>query len=299
MGVELLLKDKIGENTYKSREAVQELAEAGAKMIFLASYAYPMEVVDLIEEHPDISFASFSAEVHRPNLSAYFPRLYQARYLSGALAAMRSRSGILGYVAAMQNVEVCRGINAFTLGARRVNPKARVLVAWTGSWQDAEKAGKNAARLIGAGADVLTYHQNEADVADVAEARGVDFIGYNVPLEGYSDHNLTSVVARWDNYYTSMLYRFLRGELNHTKNYWVGIDKEAVGLSMYSKSVSPEMSIRLDSLIQELVNNRLIFSGVIRDNSGQIRCGEGEAISDDALFERMNWLVEGVEVVGP
>ncbi len=299
LGAELLLKDKVAENNGQCRKAVQELAAAGANMIFLASYAYPAEVQDLTAEYPNIAFATVSAEVHSRNMTAYFPRLYQARYLSGALAAMRSKTGILGYVGAMQNSEVCRGINAFTLGARRVNPKARVLVTWTGSWQDAEQANANAVRLIKAGADVLTFHQNEANVADVAEAHGIDFIGYHTPLEGYSEHNLTSVVARWDAFYSVILYRFLRGELNHTRNFWVGIDQGAVGLSPYSVAVTPDIAVRLDSMLQELINNRLIFSGVLRDNTGRLRCGEGEAISDDALLERMNWLMEGVEVLGP
>ncbi len=298
LGADLLLKSEVAENSGECRKAVQELAAAGANMIFLASYAYPAEVQDLTADYPDIAFATVSAEVHTRNMTAYFPRLYQARYLSGALAAMRSKTGILGYVAAIQNSEVCRGINAFTLGARRVNPKARVLVVWTDSWQDADRATAGADLLLRAGADVLTYHQNEANVADVAEAHGIDFIGYNTPLEGYSEHNLTSVVARWEAYYTSILYRYLRGELNHTRNYWIGIDQGAVGLSGYSKEISADMVVRLDSMLQELINNRLIFSGVLRDNTGQLRCGEGEAISDDALLERMNWLVEGVEVLG-
>ena len=299
MGADLLVRDQIPESTGQCRKAVQELAADGANMIFLASYAYPAEVQDLTQSYPEIAFATVSAEAETPNMTAYFPRLYQARYLSGALAALETKSGILGYVGAMQNSEVCRGINAFALGARRINPNVRVLVTWTDSWQDADRAKANAERLIAAGADVLTYHQNEADVADVAEAHGVDFIGYQAPLEGYSDHNLTSVVCRWDAFYSVILRRYLRGELNAAPKYWVGIDQGVVGLSPFSPKVTPEMALRLDSMLQELVNNRLIFSGVLKDTGGFLRCEAGEAISDAALLDRMNWLVEGVEVLGP
>ena len=297
-GLELMIREKVKENSGQCPLAIKSLADNGAGMIFLASYSYSREVQDLVREYPNIAFGTNSAEVHGRNLTSYFVRMYQARYLSGALAGMMTKTNIIGYVAAMSNTEVNRGINAFTLGLLRTNPQAKVAVMWTNSWQDEEIEAKHAEKLIKeAGADILTYHQDEDATAQVAEKYGVDFIAYNEILSGYSDHYLTSVISRWDLYYSDIIQRYLKGELNSVNNYWLGIDRGAVMLSEYSPRVTSEMITELDSLKQELINDKLIFSGKIYDNTGQIRCEDGEAISDDTLLEDINWLVKGVEVL--
>ena len=295
-GIELLVRDKVRENSGECPAAIKNLAENGASMIFLASYSYSREAQDLIKEYPQIAFATNSAEVHAKNLTAYFVRMYQARYLTGALAGMRTESNIIGYVAAIPNTEVNRGINAFTLGVLKTNPQAKVVVMWTGDWQNEKIEAEHAERLIKeAGADVLTYHQNEDAVAQVAEKFGVDFIAYNAILDSKSEHYLTSIVCQWDLYYSDMIQRYLKGEINSVKNHWVGIDRGAVMLSEFSPAVDKKIISQIDSLKQELINGKLIFSGEIYDNNGNIRCEKDEAISDDTLLEDINWLVRGVE----
>ncbi len=228
-GLELMVRDNVRENSGQCPAAIKDLADNGASMIFLASYSYSREVQDLVREYPNIAFATNSAEVHGKNLTSYFVRMYQARYLAGA--------------------------------------------------------------------DVLTYHQDEDATAQVADKYGVDFIAYNEILSGYSEHYLTSVASRWDLYYYDIIQRYLKGEMNSVKNYWLGIDIGAVMLSEYSPRVTLEEIRQIDSLKQELINDKLIFSGLIYDNEGNIRCEEGEAISDDTLLENINWLVKGVEVL--
>lgn len=296
--IELLVRDKIRENSGQCTEAIKELAENGAGLIVLASYAYSSEVQNLVGEYPKIAFATNSAEIHAKNLTSYFVRMYQARYLAGALAGMKTKSNVIGYVAAMNNSEVNRGINAFTLGVQRVNPNAKVVVIWTGAWQDEEREAINAARLIEeVGADVLTYHQDEETVGKVAEKYDVDFISYNAVLDGFSDHYLASITCDWELYYTNMLQRYLKGEINSVKNNWIGIDRGAVALSIHSPAVDEKMKFKIDSMRQELINNKFIFSGPIYDNKGNLRCEEGDAISDDVLLEDINWLIKGVEVL--
>ncbi len=296
--VELIARYNVQENSGQCTAAIKDLAAKNVGMIFLASYAYAREVQNLVEAYPHISFATNSAEVHARNMTSYFARMYQARYLAGALAGMKTKSNVIGYVAAMSNTEVNRGINAFTLGVQKVNPDAKVVVMWTNSWQNEAVEALHAQRLIEeAGADVLTYHQDEEAVGIVAEKFGVDFIAYNAILSGYSSHYLASIVCRWDLYYSDMIQRYLKGELNSIKNHWIGFERGAVMLSNYSAAVSDEMISRIEILRQEVLNNRLIFSGTIYDNQGNIRCREGEAISDDTLLEDVNWLVEGVEIL--
>ncbi|MBR6013995.1 MAG: BMP family ABC transporter substrate-binding protein [Selenomonadaceae bacterium] len=297
-GIELMVRDNVKENSGQCPVAIRELAENGAKMIFLASYSYSLEARDIVEEYPKIAFATNSAEIHSRNMTAYFVRMYQARYLSGALAGMKTKSNVIGYVAAMPNSEVIRGIDAFALGVQRVNPDAKVVVMWTGKWQDEETEAAHAERLIKeAGADVLTYHQDEDSTARTADKFGVDFIAYNEVLKGYSEHYLASVVCNWESYYVDIIQRYLKGEINSVKNHWLGIDRGAVGLSNYSSAVTPDMITKLDYLKQELTNHYQIFSGPLYNIDGEIFCEEGDAISDDKLLEDMNQLVRGVEIL--
>lgn len=297
-GVELVVRDKVEENTGQCPAAIRELADEGVGMIFLASFSYADEAKDSVEEFSNIAFATISSEIHLRNLTAYFPRMYQARYLSGVLAGMKTKSNVIGYVAAIPTAEVVRGIDAFTLGVQRVNPAAKVVVTWTNDWEDEKQETINAERLIKeAGADVLTYHQDEDAVGKVAEKYGVDFIAYNAILSGYSEHYLTSVVCHWELYYLDIIERYLKGELNIMKNHWLGIDRGAVGLSEYSSAVTPEMISKIDSIKQELIADRQIFVGPLYNIDGELFCEEGDALSDDMLFESMNQLVKGVEIL--
>jgi len=298
LDVDLVVRDKVEENTGRCPQAIGDLAREGCGMIFLASFGYPVEVKDVVSLFPHIAFPTYSPEVQRPNMTSYFVRMYQGRYLAGALAGMKTKSNVIGYVAAMGNSEVMRGINAFTLGVHKTNPDAKVVVIWTGSWQDEEKEAKNAERLIKeAGADVLTYHQDEAAVANAAEKLGVDYIGYNEKLKSSSVHNLASVICHWEVYYYDVIKRYLKGEINATNNHWIGIQRGTVELVGYSPAVTEDMHIQLNSLRMGLMNDGFIFSGEIYDNKGNLRCKKGEVISDDTLLKDIDWLVKGVEVL--
>lgn len=297
IGAKLIVKENIEENAGQCPKAIEELAAKGAKMIFLTSYGYPKEAAEIAKKYPNIAFGTISAEYTEKNMTANFIRVYQGRYLSGIIAGMRTKSNKIGYVAAMRNSEVNRGINAFSLGVKRVNPNARIFVAFTNSWQDAKKEAANAKRLINAGADVITYHQNQKTVADTCEWMQVDFIGYHEAFKDYSSHSLTSVVCKWDAYYTDILQRYLKGELNKEEAHWIGVEKDAVYLSPYSDRVTEDMKKEVEKAKTEMLEGFLVFSGEIKDNEGNIRSKAGEAISDEVLLERVDWLEAGVTVI--
>ena len=300
MDLELITKERINENG-ACTQAVQELVADGAGMIFLASYSYSAEAQQFVREYPQIAFATNSAECHARNMTSYFIRMYQGRYLAGALAGLRTKSNIIGYVAAMENSEVNRGINAFTLGVQQTNPQARVVVMWTGSWQDEAKEALEARRLIQeAGADILTYHQDEPAAADVAEELGIDYIGYYEDLGQHSwrsAHALTSVVCNWDRYYEDIIRRYLKGELNYVDKQWVGMEAGFVELCPFSAAVTEAEKARLAQIKEQMLAGRFVFAGEIYDRQGNQRCRANESIRDDRLLQHMDWLVKGVEIL--
>ena len=85
-------------------------------------------------------------------------------------AGAATESNLIGYVAAFPIPEVLRGINAFTLGVREVNPSAQVQVVWTSTWFDPPVEKTAAESLLDAGADVIAMHQDSAAPGQAAEA---------------------------------------------------------------------------------------------------------------------------------
>ncbi len=297
LGVELIVKENVPEGTGKCAEAVDELVKEGAEMIILSSYAYPTEVQETIQKYPQVSFYGSSAEYSADNMTSYFGRMYQARYLTGIVAGMKTESNVIGYVAAMPNSEVNRGINAFTLGVKSVNEDAVVNVVWTNTWEGAEKEKEAAQLLVNKqGADVLTYHQNQHYVAQMADEVDVYSIGYNAPAEGLSDKYLTAAVWDWNALYYQIVREYLQGKGNSVKRHWFGIDTGVVELSEFSDCVGEEIKNEVSAAENEMNAGKDVFSGIIYDNTGKLRCDEGELISDEILLEKMDWFVDGVVI---
>lgn len=297
-GVELLVREDV--STDACPDAIQSLIDDGAGMIFLCGNTYPAEAQEIILQNPKTSFAAMAIGADAPNLTVCFARMHQGRYLAGALAALRTRSNVIGYVASMPKAPVVREINAFTLGARRVNPNVRVVVAWSGVWSEPEKEAETTRRLLQTtGADVVTYHQDDQTVPDVCEAMGVDYIGFNAWFKARSEHYLGTVVCRWDIYYRNIIQHYLKGELNAIKNRWIGVDHGAIWLAEVPESVGQDTLFTIANLRRDVESRRHpIFEGPIRDAKGALRVGAGEVIRDDTLIYRMDWFVEGVEFLG-
>ncbi len=295
---ELIVKEDIAEGTGDCEKAIHELAKSGVKMIILSSYAYPPEVKEVISSYPDIAFYGISSDYSAENMTSYFGRMYQARYLAGIIAGMQTKTNSVGYVAAMPNSEVNRGINAFTLGVKSVNPEAMVYVSWTNSWDDAEKEIALAKKLIeNKNVDVMTYHQNQHNVAKAADEAGVFSIGYNQATEGLSEKYLTAAVWNWDELYYQIIREYVQGKPNSVKQRWLGIESGAVGLAELS-SLADEDTVRVykEEKNRLLTSGDEIFAGEIYDNNGTKRCSDGERLSDETLLTEMSWYVDGVVI---
>lgn len=297
LGTEVIIKENIREGNGSCAEAIHELVREGAQMIILSSYSYPSEAKEVIAEYPDIAFYGISSEYVSDNLTSYFGRMYQARYLAGIAAGMETESNSIGYVAAMPNNEVNRGINAFTLGVKSVNPDASVYVSWTNSWDSSQEEIAAVNKLItDKNADIITYHQNQHNAAQAADEAGVYSIGYNQTVEGLSDRYLTAAVWDWNSLYFQIIREFVQGQPNAVERHWFSIDSGAVALSELSEQVSDDTRRAVGDAENKLHSTDYVFSGVIYDNNGVLRCGEGEYLSDDTLLTGMDWFVEGVVI---
>lgn len=295
-GCPLKLKEYVKENYKDSKEAIDELVGKGCSIIFLTSDGYGSELYQIFDEYPQIMFYTISPESDRDNVTTYYGRMYQMRYLSGIIAGKMTESNILGYVAAMDNGQVDRGINAYLLGARSVNPNAVVRVKMVGAWYDREKEKKLAGELIEEGADVLTYHSSTDDTVQVAEEKGVYSIGYNDLETAYSENNLATIVFHWDVLYRAIIRDFMRGEIGKNDSYWWGATEGAVNIEKLSSLISGETLSQMGEARNMFDEGSDVFVGRIVRNDGKVMCRKDERMGDEALLMDMNWFVEGVEV---
>lgn len=95
--------------------------------------------------------------------------------------------------------------------------------------------------------------------------------------------------------YGKVLGDFLSGRVNMSQGYWFDMGENGVRLAEMSPLVSAQTKLLVEAEYQH-IRQAGVFTGVIYDNKGQLRCDEGERISDRQLFNGMEWFVEGVEV---
>ena len=206
--------------------AMRECVEEGANIIFATSWGYMDTCEALAEEFPNVIFSHGTGyKSNGKNFNNYFGRIYQARYLSGIVAGMKTETNKIGYVAAMgaDNSEVTGGIDAFALGVESVNKDAKVYVKVTNSWYDPEGEGAAAQSLIDDDCDVIAQHCNTSNPPSAAEKAGVYAIGYNSDMSVEApDAVLCSVLWNWGAYYTEAVQNVIGGKWSseHIENYY-------------------------------------------------------------------------------
>lgn len=124
--------------------------------IFGDAFGNEEAVRRVAKDYPDIAFVFGSGlGPSEPNLSVFDNWIHEPAYLCGLIAGLMTKSGVIGVVAGHPVPEVNRIVNAFKFGVAEVNPEAKVLVAFIGSWFDPPKAKEAALAQIDAWADVL------------------------------------------------------------------------------------------------------------------------------------------------
>ncbi|MCP3962216.1 MAG: BMP family ABC transporter substrate-binding protein [bacterium] len=285
-------------------EAVPEGAEAertinqyvrnGYNLIFTTSFGYMDPTINVAKSNPEVTFMHCSGFKTADNVGTYFGRMYQPRYLSGVIAGKMTESGKVGYVAAHPIPEVIRGINAFTLGVRSVNPEAKVHVVWTQTWYDPAKEREAAESLLDIGADVITQHQDTPAPQQAAEKRGHYSIGYNSDMTSFAPKaHLTAPVWDWSVVYKKVAEEVRDGTWS-SGQYWGGLEDGVVGLAPYSDLVPQEVRDLVEAKKAEIVSGSWdVFTGPINDQAGAAMVADGESMSDEDMLG-MTAFVEGV-----
>ncbi len=280
--------------------AILECIEEGCQVIFATSWGYMDTCEAIAEEYPEVILSHGTGyKSNGANFNNYFGRIYQARYLTGIAAGLKTKTNKIGYVAAQnsENSEVTGGCDAFAMGVYSVNPDAEVYVKVTGSWFDPEGEKQAAEALIAEGCDVIGQHCDTPNPQLAAEEKGVWGVGYNSDMSKDAPKAvLTSTVWDWSAYYTAAVQRVIAGEWNG-QNYFGGMADGLVAYSPLSDLCEEGTAEAIDAVQQKIMSGEWdVFTGPIEDNQGNVVCAEGEKLDDATITGGINWYFKNVTV---
>lgn len=281
-----------------TRAAIQECIEEGCNIIFTTSWGYMETTAEMAEEYPDIYFSHGTGYMSNgKNFNNYFGRIYQARYLSGIVAGMNTKSNKIGYVAAMDstNSEVTGGIDAFAMGIYSVNQNAKVYVKVTNSWFDPDGEKAAAEMLLNMGCDVIAQHCDTEYPQTLAQEKGVYSIGYNSDMsKNAPEACLCSVIWNWSAYYTSAVQSVIDGTWDGS-NYYGGMNENLVGLTSLADFCADGTEEKVEEAKAAILSGENgVFDGVIETNTGET---VGKTLDDATITGGIDWYFKTVEVV--
>lgn len=285
----------------KTEQAMRECIEEGCQVIYATSFNYMDTCEALAEEYPDVIFSHGTGyKSNDTNFNNYFGRIYQARYLSGIVAGMKTETNKIGYVAAMgsENSEVTGGADAFAIGVAEVNPDAQVYVKVTNSWLSPTEETNAAKALIAEGCDVIGQHCDTPNPQTEAEAAGVWGIGYNSDMEKDAPGaTLTSVIWNWGKYYTEATKKVIDGTWT-AENYFGGMKEGLVDIAPLNEDlVAPGTQEKVDEARKRIVEEGFnVFDGVLETNDGKTVGEEGKTLDDATITGGINWYYKNIVV---
>ena len=328
---QLVIQDEIPEDYDTIRTAIDTLVGEDCDIIFGISFGYIDAMADAAEEYTDVIFSHGTGyKSNDTNFNNYFGRAYQARYLAGIAAGLKSLeigNDNVGYVAAYTTAyaETASGINGFALGVQAANPNAKVYVKNLGTWADEVNEKAYAEELINTfGCGVISQHCDSAQPQIAAQNAGVFGCGYNSDMTGDAPAaHLTAAIWNWDVYYATAMQAAMdcAGDASKfvatmgTPAYYGGLKEGFVDVSPLSANCAANTDKAIEAVKAMMVNGEWdVFTGVkltvaadgtvttadaaLLDNAGnEIVAAGGPSVEDGVITGSMNYLVAGVEEV--
>ncbi|WP_319467076.1 BMP family ABC transporter substrate-binding protein [uncultured Pseudodesulfovibrio sp.] len=278
-----------------SERVIRNMARKGFDIIFTTSFGYMDPTIKVAKEFPEVDFMHCSGFKKAENVNNYFGRIYQSRYLTGMVSGAMTKTNKLGYVAAFPIPEVIRGINAFALGAREVNPDAEIRVVWTKTWYDPALEKDAAKSLLDAGCDVIAQHQDSPAPQEAAQEAGAYSVGYNSDMSSFAPKaHLTSAIWNWGPMYVKMIEQVKNGTWKGDQSMWWSMQDGVVDIAPMGPMVPEDVKAKVNARKAELKAGKdTIFAGPIKNQKGEVVIAEGTTAPDGDLLG-MTWFVEGV-----
>ena len=303
-GVKVLEEENVPEDVAVEKTMESMITQDGAALLFPTSFGYfDPHILKLAPKYPDVRFehaAGLWNDKMPKNIGSYFGYIFEAQYINGIVAGFMSKSKKLGFVAAKPIPQVLQNINAFTLGARSVDPTITTQVIFTGEWSLAVKEAEATNSMVDQGADVVTCHVDSPKVVvQTAAKRGIFVCGYHCSqAELAPEAYLTGAEWNWTELYPKFVHTQMKG--GSIPNFVRGGFKEGlVKQSPYGPKVTAEAKAKADEMKAKITSGEfVIFKGPLKDNKGGVAIADGADLKEtpegNPKLESMGFLVEGV-----
>jgi len=292
--VETVFAENVPENAEAER-VMEQMIRGGAKIIFPTSYGHLDPAMNVAKKHPDVVFLHQGGLKNSENVGTYFGEIWQPVYAAGIVAGKTTKSNKLGFIVAHPIPQVLLNVNAFTLGAKSVNPAITTTVVFTADWCNPAKNTEAANSLISQGVDVLTQHQDcPGPVIQAAERGGAWSVGYHADAAPLAKTKwLTGAMWTWGNLYSDMVQQVVDGKWK-TGVYRAGLKDGVVDLASFGEAVTPDTrKLATEAKEKVLAGAVMPFEGPVKDQTGKVRVEAGKRPTT-AELETTDYLVEGV-----
>ena len=278
-------------NTPEACERLIEQAVAdGAEVVFTTSPPLSRATLKAAVKYPKVRFLNCSVDQPYSSIRTYYGRMYEAKFITGAIAGAMANNDRIGYIASYPIYGIPASINAFALGAQMTNPRAQIELKWSCL------PGTNQEDFIADGIRVVSNREVSS------QKRGqMDFAGYGTylmdDLGGLIP--LGTPVWVWGKFYEFVISSILSGGWKREKgvstalNYWLGMDSGVIGVKFSDKL--PEGVRRLAELLRKGLEEGTIdpFARRITAQDGTIKNDGTRSFTPEELIH-MDWLCENV-----
>jgi simple sugar transport system substrate-binding protein len=287
-------------------------------VVFTTSFGYMDDTVKAGAKYPDKLFMHCSGFKQTPNVGTYFADLYQTYYLNGLMAGAMTKTNKIGYVAAFPIPELIRHIDAFALGIKATNPKAKVHVKWIYAWYGPDKAREAAEALIAEGCDNLAFTEDTPAVIEVGQehtekGRQIYTYSHYSPMQPYGKDSVVSgQLVDWGVMYVKILQDIYNGTWKKDDLWWLIAEKAAILGGSFDNIINPkfvdELKMKMVDTpdfgkisVYDLVVKRYEqmmkgpdvfdpYAGPIKDNTGKLMVKEGTRASKGDLLSIMYYV---------
>lgn len=271
--------------------AMERAVEEGAQVLFTTTAPLIGDCRKIAARHPNVRVLNCSISMPYTGVRTYYSRIYEGKFISGAIAGAMSKNGRVGYVASYPIFGVPAGINAFALGAQLTNPRARVKLEWSCL------PGDPMWELTRQGIDFIST----LDIPTPDQFQG-RWGACQVQPDG-ALHLLASPYWNWGAFYVRMVNSILSGgwdALNSSRNgeqavnYWWGMASGVIGLQL--SPLLPEGVRNLAQILQRGIIDGSIspFHRQIRSQDGTVRNDGGQWFTPEEILH-MDWLCDSVD----
>lgn len=274
----------------KTAAALEAAISDEDELIITTSPAMIRDTVKCAVEHPGIKFLNCSINLPHSGIRTYYIRMYEAKFLMGALAASQAENHRIGYLAYSPIYGTIADINAFAIGAAMIDPEVRIYLSWSveknADWR--KEMWEEGIRIF-SGAEFISP-------GAVSREYGI----YKCTEDG-KVVNLAAPVMDWGTYYERLVRTILEGtwkdaqpvEKGQSINYWWGLTAGVIDIITSEKL--PYYSRKLLSILKNglLAGTLNPFDGELRSQDGLIKEADSPRLTNEAII-RMDYLNDNV-----